>query len=434
METTELFQRLTLALAIGLLIGIERGWQSREEGEGERSIGLRTLALTGLLGGVWGVVAGHLGEGGGAALAVAFAVLGGTVVLFRYRETQHDGTFGVTTAVAALLAFALGALAAIGDMAAAAAAGVAVAGLLALKGLLHGWIRRLTWPELRSVLMLAAMTTILLPILTNRTIDPLGTINPFEIWLLTVMIAVIAFAGYVAIKLTGDRRGIALTGLAGGLASSTAVTLTLARLARAHPERRDLLVGGALLAGATMMARVTVVLAVVKTALLARVALPLLAAAAVMAASALVLLLRPGPDRGSESEFAPVNPIDFPAVLKFGVLLTTVGFLVRLATLLAGSTGVFVLAAISGLADVDAITLSMARLGGGSLSLDVAAGAVLIAVGVNTLAKAAMAWMAGGSEFGTRMAMVGLLALAVGLAGYLLGPLPLEGLLALRPG
>lgn len=431
MDTNELFQRLTLALAIGLLIGLERGWQARQEAEGERAAGLRTHALVALLGGICGAIAIQLNDGAGVMLGLAFAIAGGTVVLFRFRETAYDGTLGATTAVAALLAFALGVLAVVGDRAAAAAAGVAVAGLLALKGALHAWVRRLTWPELRSVLMLAAMSAILLPVLPRQPIDPMGAINPFEIWLLTVMIAVISFAGYVSIKLTGAQRGIALTGIAGGLASSTAATLTLARLAGNHPEQSGLMAGGALLAGATMMVRVIVVAAVVEWHLLAWLLLPLGAAAVATALAGFLLILRPHVDtNGSEpTEIAPGNPLDIAAILKFGALLTAVGVLTHLATLYAGTAGAYALAALSGVADVDAITLSMARMARGSLGFEAAAAAVLIAVAVNTLAKAVLGWFAGGRAFGVRLAAAAALALAVGLGGYAAGALPLETLL-----
>ena len=431
MDTNELFQRLTLALAIGLLIGLERGWQARQEPEGERAAGLRTHALVALLGGISGAVSLHLGDGAGTMLGFAFAVVGGTVVLFRFRETTYDGTFGATTAVAALLAFALGVLAVVGDRAAAAAAGVAVAGLLALKGALHSWVSRLTWPELRSVLMLAAMSAILLPVLPRQPVDPLGAINLFEIWLMTVMIAVISFAGYVAIKLTGAQRGIALTGLAGGLASSTAATLTLARLAAHHPQQSGLMAGGDLLAGATMMVRVIVVAGIVEWRLVAWLLLPLGAAAIATAVAGLVLIVRPSEsaEGGDAAEIAPGNPLDIVAVLKFGALLTAVGLLTHIATLYAGKAGAYGIATLSGVADVDAITLSMARMAGGALGFEAAALSVLIAAAVNTIAKAALGWMAGGRAFGLRMAGAALLALAVGIAGHAAGSLALAPLI-----
>ena len=256
MDTFELVGRLAVALAIGLVIGIERGWKQRGEAEGERAAGLRTLALSGLLGGIWGALALNAGQAGVIALALAFTAFTAAIAVFRYREMVHEKTFGATTVVAAMLAFALGALAVLGDKTAAAAAGVAAALLLALKSALHEWVKRLTWEELRAGLILAAMTVILLPLLPDRELSPTFPVNPHEIWLLTILIAALSFAGYVAIRLAGPSIGVLLSGLAGGLVSSTAVTLNMARLARADGERCNVFAAGVLAAGAVMMLRV----------------------------------------------------------------------------------------------------------------------------------------------------------------------------------
>ena len=321
MDTLALFERLAVALAIGLLIGLERGWKARDEAEGERTAGLRTHALSGLLGGVWAALANTHGEGGIVALSIAFAVFAGAMTLFFWRETNQEGTRDGTNLIAALLAFSLGAFAVLGDMTVAAAAAVAATGLLALKSALHAWVRRLTWQELRSALILLAMTVILLPALPNRGIDPWGVINPHEIWLMTVLIAVISFAGYVAVKLFGDHNGIAVTGLAGGLVSSTAVTLSMARLAQAHPARTSTLAGGALISSAMMLARVLAVVAIVNAGLLAKVGLPLATACAVLAAAGIGLIgWRRAGDDSEEGTLALTNPLDVAGVLKFGAL------------------------------------------------------------------------------------------------------------------
>ena len=235
MDTFELLQRLSVALAIGLIIGLERGWQSRDHPEGGRAAGLRTHALCALLGGVWGAIAQTKGVDGVLALGLAFSAFSAAIIVFRYRETAHEGTFGATTVVAAMLAFTLGSFAVVGDVQAAAAAGVAVAGLLSLKRVLHDWLIRLSWDELRSALVLLAMTCVLLPLLPNHTVDPWSAINPFELWLMTIMIAAISFVGYAAIKFAGIGAGAVIMGVAGGLTSSTAVTMTLSKLAGEHP-------------------------------------------------------------------------------------------------------------------------------------------------------------------------------------------------------
>lgn len=422
MDTIEIFQRLSLALAIGLLIGLERGWQAREDPEGERAAGLRTHALAALLGATWGAIALPLGAGGAVALGLAFTVFGASIALFRYRETQHEAIYGATTVVAAMLAFALGAFAALGDMQAAAAAAVATTGLLALKPALHAFLQRVTWAELRSALVLLVMTFIFLPLLPRRAIDPWGAFNPFEIWLMTIMIAGISFIGYVAVRLVGDRRGIAAAGLAGGLASSTAVTLEMGRLAREYPGEERLMTAGALLASGVMCPRLLAVVSLVDPGFAWRLAPPLGAATLVFAGAGFFLAQRPSASPEGEQRLRIDNPLDLGAALKFGALLSLIMILAKLATGAAGSAGAYWLAAISGLADVDAISLSMARLGQLEIGPGPAARAILLAVAVNTVSKAALGWMTGGARMGPRLSLVSALAAAAGLGAHLLVP------------
>lgn len=424
METVELFQRLSVALAIGLLIGLERGWQAREDAEGERAAGFRTHALAALLGAVWGAISNQTGIGGAVALGLAFSAFAVAIILFRYRETEHDETFGATTVIAAMLAFALGAFTIVGDIQAAAAAGVATAGLLALKAVLHGWVQRITWPELRSGLVLLAMTVIFLPLLPDRVVDPWNAVNPFQIWLMTVMIAVISFFGYIAMKAAGGTGGVAITGVAGGLVSSTAVTATLARLARENSEQQHLFVSGALLASATMVVRVLAIVALVNIDLLWLLVAPFGAAAATLTIAALAFMWQAMSEAPAEKSFEPRNPLDLGVVLKFGLLLTTISVLATLATNVAGSAGAFGLAAVSGIADVDAITLSMARLDRAALSRQEAATAIGVAVAVNTIAKAILTWWIGGTGPGWRVSVASALAVAAGLVALLLVPAP----------
>lgn len=420
METVELFQRLSVALAIGLLIGLERGWQAREDAEGERAAGFRTHALAALLGAVWGAISNQTGIGGAVALGLAFSAFAVAIILFRYRETAHDETFGATTVVAAMLAFALGAFTVVGDMQAAAAAGVATTGLLALKAVLHGWVQRVTWPELRSGLVLLAMTVMFLPLLPDRTVDPWRAVNPFEIWLMTIMIAVISFFGYIAIKAAGGMGGVAITGVAGGLVSSTAVTATLARLAREYCEQQRLFVAGALLASATMVVRVLAIVALTNMDLIPLLVAPFGAGAATLTAAALVFMRQAMSNSPADESFAPRNPLDLGVVLRFGLLLTSISVLARLATDVAGGAGAIGLAAVSGIADVDAITLSMARLDRAALGRQEAAVAIGVAVAVNTIAKAILTWWIGGAGPGWRMSLASALAVAAGFVALLL--------------
>ncbi len=415
METFELFQRMSAALAIGLLIGLERGWKEREDQEGTRAAGFRTHALASLLGGAWGAIAMRPGFDGALMLGFAFVAFSGAVILFRFRESAHEGTFGVTSVVAAMLAFALGAMAMLGDLQLAIAAGVATTALLALKRGMHDWLRKLTWVELRSGLVLATMTFIMLPVLPNRDMPQLAGLNPYEIWLMTVLIAAISFAGYVAVKVAGHQRGILITGIAAGLVSSTAVTMTLAERARERPELTKLFTAGALLAGTTMMVRVLVVVWLLNAALARPLAPPLVAAALVTAGFAFLLMWR---QSQQNREVAPIelsNPFEISTVLKFGALLAVIMLATKLASGIAGGQGLLGIAVLSGVADVDAMTLAMTRQAGNGVAVGLAVQVIALVVAVNTLAKAALAWSAGGKRPGRLMLFAAVLAIAAGV-------------------
>ena len=279
MDQEELFRRLAVALAIGLLIGLERGWRTREERDHQRTAGLRTFALTGLLGGICGLLSMASSP---LVLGAGLLAYTAALVTFSYLEAAAEKNFSVTSVVAGILTFSLGAYATLGNETVAVGAGVAMAILLALREPLHSWVRTVTWSEIRSVLVLLAMSFLLLPVLPNRPVDPWQVLNPAEIWLLAILIAAISFAGYVAVRVLGQRNGIAVAAIAGGLASSTATTLSFARLSREHPESTRLLGGGILLAGVIMLVRILVLVGVLKYELLALLFWPVAAAACVL--------------------------------------------------------------------------------------------------------------------------------------------------------
>ncbi len=415
METMELIGRLAVALGIGLLIGLERGWKERGEAEGTRVAGIRTLALSGLLGGVWGAIAEVAGSVGYWGLGLAFVVYSLGIIVLRRSEIERDHDVGSTTVIAAMLAFSLGAFAVIGNDVVAASAAVTVTLLLASKGALHTWLRRLKWEELRAALTLLAMTVIFLPLLPDRGFGPGGAVNPREIWLMTILIAVVSSVGYLAIKLSGERNGTVLSALAGGLASSTVVTMHMGRLAARHPERQRLFAGGAVLAGGTMMLRIAVVAAVFNPDLLRWLLPPLVAAGLLLFLQALWLLRRDAVNTVNETALVLKSPFHLKTVLGFGLLLAVVMVLARLLTAGLGASGAYALGAVSGLADVDTVTLSMAQLSRSAIDGQVASVAILLAAISNTLSKAVLAWVAGGRRIGLTL-LVTLVLAVIGIA------------------
>lgn len=395
MQIEDLALRLGLALAIGFVIGLERGWKERGEEEGRRAVGLRTLSLVGLLGGVLGVLSL---EGDRLFLAAGLLVTGGALAAFIWRAGAAEKDLSATSLVASILTFVLGAYAVLGDPAVAAGASVATVILLAHKKLLHGWLERLSWLELRSGLLLGAMTFIALPLLPNRTIDPWDAVNPHEIWLMTILIAAISFAGYVAVRIAGPKRGLTLAAALGGLVASTAVTLSLARLAGRNDDHIRLLAGSILASGAVMMVRVLVVTGIINRDLAFAIGPVLLVGAGIIGVIGL-FLVRSNPDTAKHGAkgFDLENPFDLPQVLRFGALLAVIMFATVIVRQELGQPGLLGLSALSGLADVDALTLSVAKLGEVS---PLAIHAILLTVAVNSIAKAIYAWIAGGAKLG----------------------------------
>ncbi len=408
MAQEELFIRLAVALAIGLLIGLERGWQTRDESDHQRTAGLRTFALTGLLGGISGLLAAV----SPMVLAAAIVAYTAALVSFSYLEASAEKNFSVTGVVAGILTFMLGAYAVLGNETVAVAAAVAMAILLALREPLHSWVRTITWPEIRSVLMLLAMSFLLLPILPNKPVDPLGVLNPAEIWLLAILIAAVSFAGYIAVRVFGERRGIAVAAIAGGLASSTATTLSFARLARQHPESTKVLAGGMLLAGVTMMARILVLVGVIRPGLLQAIAWPIVASIGVMLAGTALLYWGQIQSSGEGPQLRIRNPFDLSAVLWLVALLAGIMLVTKVLATNAGSAGVYIMAGLSGIVDVDALTLSMTRLAGVQVPVMEASTAILIAAASNTASKSVIAATVGGSRLGIEIAAVNGLAIA----------------------
>lgn len=412
MADPDLFSRLGAALAIGLLVGLDRGWQSREEdGRHLRAAGFRTFALTGLGGGVAAALA-HVA--GPVVLGAVFLGFAGVLVAFRLLQATAEQDFSATTIVAALVTFLLGAYAVLGDVAVAVAGGVTVTLLLALREPLHRWVRSLTWEEIRAGLTLLAMSFLLLPVLPNRPLDPWGTLNPYRIWMVAILIAAISFGGYLAIRILGERLGVLAAAIAGGIASSTATTITLARLARVHPGSARLLSAGILIAGAVMVARVGILVVLLNAALLPGLAMPVIAATAVLALAAGLLML--GNTAREQPDLALSSPLDLGTALRMAALIAVILLATTLARDHVGSSGVLVVASLSGIADVDAITISMTRLARDPAEMTLALQAIGLAVAVNTMAKVGMAgWLGGLRVF----VLTGAGSLAALLAGVL---------------
>lgn len=411
MDTRDLFERLGLALAIGLLIGLERGWRERDMGSGKHAAGIRTFALIGLLGGLWGAMTPTLGPVPMAAAGLAFAA---AFTLFEWRESVAQDDYSVTTTIAGLTVFALGAFAVLGNRAVAAAAGVAMVTLLAARSSLHQFLKRLTWPELRSVVVLLTMSFVLLPILPDRPIDPWDAINPYELWLLVVLIAAVSFAGYVAVRALGEKTGLAIGAAAGAIISSTAVTINTARLAAKASGSEAMLSLAILIAWMVSLTRMTAIAVALNPGLFVPLGRPIGAALVVLGLGALYRHRGAGKEKAPSRRGLFENPLDLRFVLQLGTLLAVVIVGTKLLRNMFGDAGLFALAGISGFADVDPITLSTARLAGVSIMVTTAAEAILLAAAANLVTKMTITIIVGGLRFGWKLTLAGVLAIASG--------------------
>lgn len=409
MSEAELFQRAGLAIAIGLLVGIERGWQEREAKSGSRVGGIRTFILISALGGLAALLPGDL--------TLAFCILGFALPygFFEWQRARANESVSATGFVAGLFTFALGAYAIRGSMALAAAGGVVAAAVLAERHILHAFLRHLKWVELRAALLLLAMTVVLLPILPDRTIDPWNALNPYQIWLMTLMVGAVSYGGYIAVRIAGERRGLLFAAIMGGIATSTTVTWTFARFAKHKPAAIAEVTAAILAAWVVSLLRMSALAVIIAPQLLIPLAAPVAAASSLLFILGAVAYRAAG---NTESDGLVIDdPLDLSLMLRFTVLLSAIMLLAK--SFSGGESGLFALGAVSGFLDVDPITLSMAKMANSGLSQFLAVSTILIAATTNGLAKAVLAIIFGGWRLGWRLSGAALLAFGAGLLAHL---------------
>ena len=383
----DLFKVFGEALAIGLLIGSER---YRGRGKGElQTAGVRTFTIVALLGAACALM-GHPGF-----TLVTF----GAVVIFLvsgyWRETGDD--FGLTTEMAALLTFWLGYLTRHYE-ALAISTGIVVVILLASKKTLHHFVRKqVSETEFFDTLKFLAVVFVVFPLLPNQYMGPYQFLNPTQIWTLIILISTISYAGYILIRMLGEKKGLAVNALLGGLVSTTAVTMSLADRARNVPACSRLLGFSGVAANAVQPLRLLVLILVVDQALGRFLAVPLIVMSAVgfLAAWVSTSLQRSEEDE-SPLETLLQNPYSIAPVLKFGLLFVGIFFLVKAANVWMGHEGIYLASAIAGLGSVSAIALSVADMvHTGSVSVREASIAILIALTSNSLMKWSISWIRG---------------------------------------
>lgn len=397
MLDADVVKSFATALAIGALIGLEREKRKTEEQDASAP-GLRTFILVALVGAVGGWLAKSTDSPGfmiAALLAVAAAVVAAYVMSGRIKVDD----LGITTEIAALAVCLLAGLTLLGHRDLAIMLAVVAGAVLAYKRSLHGMVEKIGWDDVFAGLRLALATFVILPLLPQEAIDPWGALKPYSLWLLVILISSLSLIGYVATIWLGNQRGTALAGLAGGLVSSTAVTLSFSRQSRDETSRIPAfaLASGILLAWGIMFVRVVIEVLVVNAPLVPRLLVPFCAMGVASAAFAWVFYMRggkPEDERGAAREVPLKNPFSLTAAAKFGAFFAVVLLIVKLVQKYFPGEGFYVVAALAGLTDVDAITLSMAEYAKTG-DADIAITSIVIAALANTLVKAAVVVMLG---------------------------------------
>jgi uncharacterized membrane protein (DUF4010 family) len=419
MEQTDLFVRFGISAAIGFIIGLQREFAFKEKG-GEIFAGERTLALMGLVGCAAAFVADILD------MPWAFLVillLTGAFITAGYIVSAWRGSMGLTTEIAALIVLISGALVYWGYLELAVAIGVTTFVLLAIKLETDFLVRRITIEDVYAILKFAVISAIVLPILPDEGLGPapFDVLNPYKIWLMVVFISGISFLGYILIKVAGTRQGIGITGFLGGLASSTAVTLSFSERSQQQLDLAKPFALAIIISWTMMFSRVLVEVAALNQELLRVVWIPMVAAGAIALAYSIYLYFA---QRSMEEGDVPLsNPFELGPAVKFGLLYAGILLVSRAAQFYFGDAGIFVSSIVSGLADVDAITLSVAELsrGAGTLTISTASQAIVLATMSNTIVKGGIVLFMGSKALRQALLPGFLLVLATGLGvGFLL--------------
>jgi uncharacterized membrane protein (DUF4010 family) len=416
---------LLVSALVGLAVGVEREWSGHTTGPDGRFAGIRTFTLLGVIGGF----GGWFFRDGQPALGAV--IIGGGVLFpisayaatLRRPGTTTDGT----TEVAAILVVAMGAAAALGHRTLASAAAVLCVLLLAEKSTFQNMLQKVAAHELRAALQFAVLALVILPLLPAGAYGPFGAFQPRQLWTVVLLFSGLNFAGYIARRVIGETRGLGVTGLLGGLVSSTAVSLTFSRRSRTDPELAIPLALGVVAACTVLIPRLLVISSMLRPAV-AAAAVPVLVLPFLVGVSLIAFVMWkaretrvPPTPASAPAPHAPnsgQNPLALASSLQMALAFQVVLFAIAWVQQAVGTTGVLLSATLLGLTDVDALTVSMTRYGADPANVRVAAAAIGIGVLSNTLLKLALVVTIGAPRFRARAA-TGLLALAAAAGGGL---------------
>lgn len=414
MQFTDLYPFI-ISLLIGALIGTERQRRLAEE----RLIGvagLRTFTLIALLGTLCANMAVYYSQEFIIVAFGAFILLVGIGYYSASARTQ--GRVDLTSAVAAVLTFILGSLSFFDDRRLLAVAlAVVITWILATRKLTHRYVEAMSETDLLDTLKMGIIALVIYPFLPDQPLDPLSVLNPRQIWLMVVLVSLIGYVGYVLIRILGTERGLSLTGVLGGLVSSTAVTTAMASEVRSQRELLSSAVFATTIASCTMFPRMLFIILVVNSDIFVSL-LPKLGSMTIVGVALAALLLRKKDPVGKSVSLK--DPFRILPALTFGGFFAIVLLTSKLASIYFGNAGTYAASVIAGLADVDAISLSMATLAKTSLTPGTAVTAITLAAITNTLVKLSISYIMGTREFGNKIATIFLPMVIVGLLVTLL--------------
>ncbi len=402
------------AMLIGALIGTERQRRIAED-RIKGVAGLRTFTLIALLGALSANLSAQYGQNFAVVALASFAVL---VSIGYAASANAQGRVDFTASVAAVLTFVLGMLCDLENgISLAVALAVIVTWILATRALTHRYVEALSETDILDTLKMAIIALVIYPLLPDTPLDPYGVLDPREIWMMVVLVCLIGYVGYFLIRILGTERGLSLTGVLGGLVSSTAVTTAMAEEVKVNKEVMSSAVFATVLASCTMFPRMLFIVLLMNRDLFLKLLPSLLAMTAIGLILAYLFLRGDG---AIKKDIQVKDPFRILPALEFGAFFAFVLLASKVASLYFGDTGTYAASLVAGLADVDAITLSMATLAKTTLAENIAVRSIILAAMTNTVVKLTIAFLLGNREFGRRIAMIFLPMVAVGIAVALL--------------
>ncbi|MDX3774508.1 MgtC/SapB family protein [Chromatiaceae bacterium AAb-1] len=421
-----LVQDFLIALLIGALVGIEREKHKRTEHPSGFG-GLRTFILFSQLGAISAWLSRDM-ESPWLFIITVLATAATVITAYIMENRKQATSPGLTSEISAITVCLLGGAVMYGHTELAVSLGILTSAVLVFKQPLHGLVGKIGTDDLYAGLKLLIASFIVLPLLPNYPVDPLQALNPYKLWLLVILISGMSLVGYIAIRWLGTAHGTLVTGISGGLASSTALTLSFARTSKTEPDplAADIQAAGILIAWLVMFIRVLVTVGIVYAPLLPLLAVPyslMTLATALLAGTFFWLGSRRYKQPQQHVEIT--NPFSLVEAIKFGSLFAVILMLVKLVEQYVSVEGLYFLAALAGLTDVDAITLSMSEFARQSVTTDltmlsVAASAITIATLSNTMVKCGLVMTLGSKALASRLLLATLIILIAGIAGSLL--------------